>query len=57
MTYEVRESVDRKGAVPFAKWLLGLKDKRGQAKIRARIVRASLGNFGDWKRISGVPVL
>ena len=30
-----------------------LKDKTGQAKLLARIRRASFGNFGDWKEIKG----
>ncbi len=32
---------------------MNLKDERAQAKIRARIIRASFGNFGDWKDIKG----
>ena len=30
-----------------------LKDKTGQAKLLARVRRASFGNFGDWKEIKG----
>jgi len=37
------------GKSPFSEWLLGLKDERAQAKVRARINRAAFGNFGDWK--------
>lgn len=52
-TYVIEEYADEKGVAPFGKWLFGLKDKRAQAKIRARIARASRGNFGDWKKIIG----
>ncbi len=51
--YEVEEYVTESGKVPFAEWLLRLKDKSGQAKLLARIRRASFGNFGDWKEIKG----
>ncbi|MEL7086955.1 MAG: type II toxin-antitoxin system RelE/ParE family toxin [Planctomycetota bacterium] len=51
--YLIEEYVDEAGAAPFGKWLLGLKDKRAQARIRARITRASFGNFGDWKKVTG----
>ena len=51
--YDIEEYETAGGRVPFGKWLLGLKDKMAQAKIRARIRRASFGNFGDWKDIKG----
>jgi len=51
--YEVEEYVTERGKVPFAAWLLNFKDKTGQAKILARIRRASFGNFDDWKEIKG----
>ncbi len=51
--YEVEEYVTERGKVPFAEWLLRLKDKIGQAKLLARVRRASFGNFGDWKEIKG----
>jgi putative addiction module killer protein len=37
----------------FSTWLQGLKDIRAKARIRARIERASLGNFGDWSPEGG----
>ena len=55
--YEVEEYATKQGATPFGKWLLGLKDKRAQAKLRARITRAAFDNFGDWKKIAGAPGL
>ena len=37
----------------FSAWRENLKDIFAQDKIKSRIVRASLGNFGDWKTESG----
>jgi putative addiction module killer protein len=51
--YEIEEYQTKRGVVPFRDWLFKLKDKRALAKIHARIDRASLGNFGDWKDIKG----
>ena len=51
--YEVEEYVTERGKIPFSQWLLSLKDKTGQAKLLARIRRATFGNFGDWKEIKG----
>ena len=49
--YEVEEYQTEEGKKPFSEWLLGLKDKRAQVKLRARITRAELGNLGDWKAL------
>lgn len=35
------------GKEPVSDWLLSLKDKQVQAKIRIRIKRLESGNFGD----------
>jgi putative addiction module killer protein len=35
------------GKEPVSDWLLSLKDKQAQAKIRIRIKRLESGNFGD----------
>jgi len=35
----------------FDEWLKTLEDRDGAARIDARIVRLSLGNFGDYKPI------
>ena len=37
----------------FRKWIQNLKDIRAKARIRARIERAGLGNFGDWSSEGG----
>ena len=51
--YDIEEYQTSAGKTPFGAWLLNLKDEMAQAKIRARIRRASFGNFGDWKDIKG----
>ena len=38
---EVRQTVE------FTKWMAGLRDGRGRAKIAARIDRLSMGHAGD----------
>ena len=39
----------------FAKWIVGLRDVRAQARILARLESARLGNLGDCKAIgSGI---
>ena len=41
------------GRSPFNDWLLGLKDIRVRARIRAKLDRVSLGNFGDYASVGG----
>lgn len=36
---------------PFAKWLDGLRDLRGRARIQVRIERLAMGNPGDVKPV------
>jgi len=50
--YEIEVYTAENGSQPFSEWLEGLRDKRVKAKIIARLTRASLGNFGDWKSLS-----
>lgn len=35
------------GRVPFTEWLLALRDKIAQARIRVRLRQVQAGNFGD----------
>lgn len=35
------------GREPFTEWLLGLRDKAAQARIRVRLRQLQAGNFGD----------
>lgn len=37
----------------FARWLVGLRDRRARARIQARIDRLQLGNPGDVKAVGG----
>jgi putative addiction module killer protein len=37
----------------FSTWLHNLKDNQARARIRARVERARLGNFGDWSPEGG----
>ncbi len=39
--------VTAEGHEPFTEWLKSLQDQRARAKIRVRLDRVSLGNFGD----------
>lgn len=44
---ELRIYVTTAGREPFSDWLKSLRDQRARAKIRVRLDRVSLGNFGD----------
>lgn len=37
------------GKCPFEEWLGSLKDSKARMRIRARIARLEVGNFGDCK--------
>ena len=53
--WEIREYLRPNGRCPFRNWLSSLKDVKARAKIRIRINRIRLGNFGDCKSVgSGV---
>ena len=39
------------GIEAYVKYVDSLKDRMGAAKIRLRVTRAELGNFGDHKKI------
>ena len=44
---EVRVYARSDGSEPFAQWLRGLRDGSTRNRIRQRIARVRLGNFGD----------
>ncbi len=48
----IRIYTDPQGKSPFREWLSLIKDKITKARIRARLDRVSLGNFGDYKLIA-----
>ncbi len=37
----------------FVEWLDGLKDKRSQIRIAARLRQVEAGNLGDWQPLEG----
>jgi len=37
----------------FVAWLDGLKDKRAQVRIAARLRQAEAGSLGDWQPVEG----
>ena len=45
------EYVTAKGKNPFREWLHALRDVRARARIRVRLNRVRLGNFGDAKSV------
>ena len=46
---ELRTYVTADGRAPFSEWMAELRDVQARARIRARLVRVQLGNFGDFK--------
>jgi putative addiction module killer protein len=44
---EVRVYARSDGSEPFTEWLRGLRDGTSRNRIRQRIARLRLGNFGD----------
>ena len=50
-TILIYQSADRRK--PFAEWLDALKDRQARARIRTRIDRLALGNFGDYRALDG----
>jgi putative addiction module killer protein len=50
---ELLEYLDRHDRNPFRDWLEGLKDQQARARIRVRLNRVRLGNFGDCKSLGG----
>jgi len=50
--YTIEYYLTKKGEKPFRKWLDGLKDITARNKIRIRLDRVRLGNFGDNRPVS-----
>ncbi len=48
---ELLEYLTESGRNPFRTWLEGLRDRQARAKIRVRLNRVRLGNFGDCKNV------
>lgn len=51
---EVRIYASPDGTEPYVQWERKLRDRAARARIRARIARLRLGNFGDTKRVGDV---
>ena len=49
----LEEYVTADGRCPFGEWLNGLSDLTARARIRVRLDRVSLGNFGDCRSLGG----
>ena len=48
---EVDVYVASDGRAPFSEWLESLGDREAAARIRVRIARVRLGNFGVWRSL------
>jgi putative addiction module killer protein len=51
--YEIESYSTEAGKVPFEIWVTSLKDLKAKVAIYARVERATIGDFGDWKPIAG----
>jgi putative addiction module killer protein len=47
----VRVYETQEGTRPFDNWLRSLRDSRARQRVRTRINRLRLGNFGDYKAV------
>ena len=50
---EIRHYQSAEGGQPFTQWLQDLRDQQARARIRIRLNRLSLGNFGDCEPVGG----
>ena len=48
---EVRVYTRSDGSEPFTQWLRGLRDGTSRNRIRQRVARVRLGNFGDARSV------
>lgn len=53
MPFQVEVYQTTEGRRPFAEWLRGLEDEKARARIRVRVARLEIGNFGDCKSVGG----
>ena len=49
--WQLREYITRAGRNPLGEWLQSITDKTTRARIRTRISRLRLGNFGDCRSV------
>jgi putative addiction module killer protein len=58
MTYQIKLLTTADGATPFEEWYRAIRDKTTRVRIRARLDRLVLGNFGDVRPVgSGISEL
>lgn len=50
--YQIEVYQTQEGEAPFQEWLDAIKAPDIKTQLVARIRRASLGNFGDWKMLT-----
>ncbi|WP_423222800.1 type II toxin-antitoxin system RelE/ParE family toxin [Candidatus Amarolinea aalborgensis] len=50
---ELLEYLTEDGRNPFREWLLSLRDAPMRARVRVRLNRVRLGNFGDSRGVGG----
>jgi putative addiction module killer protein len=48
---DIQRYITSNGRVPFTEWLDSLSDQKTRGKIRSRLDRVELGNFGDCKSV------
>ncbi|MFI5334299.1 MAG: type II toxin-antitoxin system RelE/ParE family toxin [Chlamydiales bacterium] len=53
MEFDIQVYQTTKGKRPFSEWLESLRDEKGRIKVRLRLDRLVLGNFGDCKHVDG----
>lgn len=49
--YQLEYYKKESGSIPFSEWLENLRDRTSIARIRIRLGRVRLGNFGDIKPV------
>jgi putative addiction module killer protein len=50
---QVLEYRTENGRNPYLEWLRSLRDREARARVRVRVARVALGNFGDWDNVGG----
>ena len=53
VSHEVEVYQTEEGRPPFSEWIRNLRDRTARARIRARLARLRLGNFGDTNSLGG----
>lgn len=53
VSHELEIYQTKEGRLPFSEWIRALKDRAARARVRARLARLRLGNFGDTNSLGG----